>query len=205
VKRLSLLVLSCFVLGLFLGCAGPKVKVGNQKVIETSGSKPDWLIKIPETKGGKAYFRGIKTNAPTLEGALTDARMSASRQVAEMSKTEANIDYENARVERGIAKDDRAIGSVIKDGIIMLSDALVQGLKESESYYEKVEETTQTGVIYFYNYQILTTITEEDYKRVANSVYEKQIAKAREENNKKAEDFLSSMKEDIQKKKLFQE
>lgn len=191
------------VMVLMIGC-GEKVPVGTQKVVESQGEKGDWIYKIPSNQKGMAYFRGVKTGAPTLEGGLNDARMHAAQQVAEMVKTEVNIDYERARVEYGIPRDDRDIGSVVRDAMIALSDAIVQGVKEVKSYWEKVMEKTPEGVRYFYNVYVLVSISEDDYKRIANQVLEKEIEKARAKNNKKAEEFLNNFRNEIMQKKIFQ-
>ncbi|HEA47144.1 MAG TPA: hypothetical protein ENH97_01895 [bacterium] len=195
-KVLILLILLLVSIGLIVGCA-KRLPIGHQKVVETSGSRPNWITVIPKAKKGMMFFRGIKTRAPNLDGGLTDSRMHAARQVAEMVETKANVDYENARLEYGIPMDDKDIGTVIRDGLIMLSDAMIQGVKEKELYYEKVEEVVPEGVTYFYNCYILMTISEQDYRRIASQVINRQKAKARAMKNKKAEEFLDKMRERV--------
>ena len=195
-KVLILLILFLVSVGLIVGCAG-RPRIGTQKVVERSGSRPDWITKIPKAKKGMMFFRGIKTRAPNLDGGLTDSRMHAARQVAEMVETKANVDYENARLEYGVPRDDKDIGTVIRDGLIMLSDAMIQGVKEKELYYEKVEEVVPEGVTYFYSCYILMTISEQDYRRIASQVIDRQKAKARAMKNKKAEEFLDKMRERV--------
>ena len=195
-KALILLVLFLVSVGLVMGCA-PRLPIGHHETVETSGSKPDWITEIPKAKKGMMYFRGMRTGAPTLDGGLTDARMHASRQVAEMVETKANVDYQNARVEYGIPMDNKDIGTVIKDGLIMLSNAFVQGVKEKKFYYEKVEEVVPAGVTYFYNCYILMAISEQDYRIIASQVIDRQKAKARAMKNKKAEEFLDKMRERV--------
>lgn len=193
-KTLILLLLLLVSVGLIVGCAG-KPAIGTQKVVDKSqSSRPKWITEIPKTKKKMMFFRGIKTRATNLDGGLTDARMHASRQVAEMIQTKANIDYENARLEYGIPRDDRDVGTVIRDGLIMLSDAMIQGVKEKELYYEKLEVVTAEGVTYFYNCFVLMTISEDDYRRIAAQVIDRQKAKARAMKNKKAEEFLDKMR-----------
>ncbi|MBU4129013.1 hypothetical protein KJ582_02745, partial [bacterium] len=160
-KVLILLILLLVSVGLIVGCA-KRPPIGTQKVVETSGSRPDWITVIPTAKKGMMFFRGIKTRAPNLDGGLTDSRMHAARQVAEMVETKAHVDYENARLEYGIPRDDKDVGTVIRDGLIMLSEAMVQGVKEKEIYYEKVSEVVPEGVTYFYSCYILMTISEQD-------------------------------------------
>jgi len=195
-KTLILLILFLVSIGLIVGCGG-RLPVGTQKVVETSGSRPDWITVIPKAKKGMMFFRGIKTRAPNLDGGLTDSRMHAARQVAEMVETKANVDYENARVEYGIPMDDKDIGTVIRDGLIMLSEAMIQGVKEKEFYFEKVEEVVPEGVTYFYSCYVLMTISEQDYRMIASQVIDRQKAIARAKKNKKAEEFLDKMKERV--------
>lgn len=200
VKMLVTLVVG----GLIFSCA-PKKPIGTQTLVQKKGECGDWIYAIPKTKDGIAYFRGAKTGAVTEEGGLNDARMHAAQQVAEMVKTEANVDYERARVEYGIPKDDKDIGSVVRDAFIALSDAIVQGVKEVKSCVEKYEEITHEGVRYFFNVYTLVSISEDDYKRIAAQVLEKEREKARQMKNKKAEEFLERMRGEIQQRKIFKE
>ena len=192
------------VLGLVFSCAAKK-PIGTQTLIQKKGECGDWIYSIPKTKDGIAYFRGAKTGAVSEEGGLNDARMHAAQQVAEMVKTEANVDYERARVEYGIPKDDKDIGSVVRDAFIALSDAIVQGVKEVKSCVEKYEEITHEGVRYFFNVYTLVSISEDDYKRIAARVFEKEMEKARAMKNEKAEKFLDKMREEVQQRRMFKE
>jgi hypothetical protein len=195
-KTLVLLVLLLVSVSILVGCP-QRAPIGRETRVETSGSRADWITVIPKAAKGMMYFRGMKTRAVSLDGGLTDARMHAARQVAEMVETKANVDYENARVEYGIPQDDQDVGSVIRDGLIMLSEAMLQGVKEKELYYEKIEKIAPEGVTYFYNCYVLVTISEEDYRRIAFQVIDQQKAQARAMKNKKAEDFLDKMRDRV--------
>ncbi len=195
-KVLILLILLLVSIGLIVGC-GKKQIIGHRELVSKSSSTPDWITVIPKAKKGMMFFRGIKTGAVSLDGGQTDARMHAARQVAEMVETKANVDYENARLEYGIPMDDKDVGTVIRDGLIMLSDAMVQGVKEKELYYEEISEVTPGRLAHFYNCYILVTISEQDYRRIASQVIDRQKAKARAMKNKKAEEFLDKMKERV--------
>ncbi len=194
VIKLIILIMAVLILPM---CAGTKKVVGSQTLIEKSGDRPDWLTEIPENKKGMMYFRGIKTNAATIDGGINDARQHAYQQIAEFINTEVNVDYERARVEYGIPKDDKDIGSVVRDAIISLAREVVKGAREKQSYWEKYEETTPTGVRTFYNIYMLVQLSEEDLKRTAERVIEQEKEKAREKKNKKAEDFLDNMRKEI--------
>ncbi|HEY4715726.1 MAG TPA: hypothetical protein VII00_01320 [bacterium] len=195
-KKIILLFL-VFFSGIILSFCAHNKPVGSQTILEKSGSRPSWITEIPESKKGIMFFRGLKTNAATLDGGINDARHHALQQIAEMVSTEVNVDYERARVEYGIPKDDKDIGSVVRDAVIALSQQVVKGAREKESYYEKIEEITAGGVHVFFNVYMLVHLSEEDLKRTANEVIEKEKGKARDKKNKKAEDFLENMRKDI--------
>lgn len=192
--KIFMLLLCVFILPM---CAANKKVVGSQTLIEKSGDKPDWLTEIPDNKKGMMYFRGLKTNAATLDGGINDARQHAFQQIAEFINVEVNVDYERARVEYGIPKDDKDIGSVVRDTVISLAREVVKGAREKQSYWERYEETTPTGVRAFYNIYMLVQLSEDDLKRTAEQVIEREKEKAREVKNKKAEDFLDKMRKEI--------
>lgn len=192
--KLLIVIMSVLILPV---CAGTKKVVGSQTLIEKSGDKPDWLTEIPENKKGMMYFRGLKTNAATLDGGINDARQHAFQQIAEFINTEVNVDYERARVEYGIPRDDKDIGSVVRDTVISLAREVVKGAREKQSYWERYEEVTPTGVRTFYNVYMLVQLSEEDLKRTAERVIEREKEKAREMKNKKAEEFLDKFRNEI--------
>jgi len=200
-KRIWIVVL--LIVMLLAGCAGTKrYKIGEEWLVESSGGKPGWLTEIPATKDGIMYFRGVKTQASNLDGGLTDAREHAARQVAEMVESEVHIDYERARVEYGIPKDDEDIGSVINDLMIAFTDAMVQGVKEKESYWDRKGQQGASGISYLYDVYTLVSLSEDDYKRIANNVFEKALEKAKAEKNKKAEKLLEGFREEVMERRF---
>ncbi|PNU18652.1 hypothetical protein C2E25_16520 [Geothermobacter hydrogeniphilus] len=179
---------------LLWGCAGQKQLPGSETVVETSGGdRPDWVTEVPEDEDGLMFFRGFKTKAVTLEGGLTDARENASRQIIEMIEQRGMADYSNVRVERGIPESDADIGSVINDGLKILSDNVVRGIKERETYFEKVEVFTGSGLKYYYNVFSLVAIPENEYRVAMQRAVDTLKVRAREQNNAKAEAFLDEM------------
>ncbi len=198
------------VMGLvFISCAGAKVKkeIGEREIVERSDDKkPEWILKkVPKPKEGKIFFRGSRTRAVAYEDGMTDARMDAIKGISQMAQTEMFATYERARKELGIHQDDKDVGRVINDGMIAFSETIVKGIVEEEVYWEKYKEYEGGKVGYFYDVFMLVSISESDFRSAAESIIENQLKKAREEKNKKAEDFLNQMREEIKKKRFGSE
>lgn len=181
------------------GCGTTGSVLGSQQVIERSGDMPDWATAIPDDDADM-YFRGLRSGAVRLDDGLTDARMHAARQVAESILTDANIDYRRARIENGrVASIPGDVPALVKDGLIMLADAVQQGVRERESYWEKLEEVTHNGLAYKYNVFTLVRISKEDYRATAGRILGQQIEKARASHDAEAEKYLKEMWRRIEK------
>jgi len=189
-----------------VSCAGAKVKkeIGEREIVERSDDKkPEWVLKkVPKPKEGKIFFRGSRTRAVAYEDGITDARMDAIKGISQLAQTEMFATYERARKELGIPEDDKDVGRVINDGMIAFSETIVKGVVEEEIYWEKYKEYEAGKVGYFYDVYMLVSISERDFRATAESIIEKQLKKAREEKNKKAEDFLNQMREEIRQKRF---
>jgi hypothetical protein len=191
--RKILVLVTVALLGFMLSCSSNK-PVGSETVVEENpSSKPDWVTQIPESEDGLHFFRGFKTNSLSLEDGLTDARQHAIGQVISMISADGMEDYNKARVEMGIPESREDVGTVIKDGLRILSRNVARGVKEIESYYEKVERVTHTGVRYFYNVYILVKYPEEEYRRALAETLNEQKKAARAQSNKAAEEFIDQM------------
>jgi len=206
---MNILLVCCSIsIILLFACAGPQVKSeGEREVVERSDdAKPKWVTKkVPKPEAGKIFFRGARTRSTTYEDGMTDARMDAIKGIAQMAQTELYSDYEKARAEFGAPKDDKDIGTVIKEGINAFSETVVNGVIEEDTYYEKYKEYASGKVSYFYDVYLLVSISDKAFKDAANSILEKQKEKARAEKNTKAEDFLDKMRDRIEKKRFSTE
>ena len=179
---------------LSLGCSAGKINpIGSEKIIERSGDKPEWVKKIPKESDEYYFFRGFKTSALTLEDGLTDARSNAIRQVLEMIQAQGLVDYKKARVETGLADRREDIGSITEDGLKILSKTVASGVKELESYTEKVERYTPDGVRYNFNVYTLVRYPKAEFeKAVALAAQEKQ-SEVRAKNNAQAQEVLDQL------------
>jgi len=190
-KSLILLIATSI---LSFGCSASKLDViGSEQIIEKSGDKPGWVKKIPRENDEHFFFRGFKTNALSLEDGLTDARSNAIRQVLEMIQSQGLVDYKKVRVETGLAETREDVGSVTEDGLKILSKTVASGVKELESYTEKVERFTPQGVRYYYNVYTLVRYPQSEFEKAVALAASQQNAEMRMQNNEQAQDVLDEL------------
>lgn len=196
-KYLKSILIFVAITGFFYACASAPKVVGDREIIDRSGDRPDWYTKIPKAKDGKLFFRGARTRALTYEDGLTDARMDAMRQIGERIQTIVHTSYEKARVEYGIPQDDKDAGRDLEDGLIAQAKAAVTGAQEEDAYWEKYKEISGGGVSYFYDVAILMSLSQQDFERSLANTLSGALEKKREAKNKKAEQVLERMRQDI--------
>ncbi len=176
------------------GCSSHKLTtLGSERIVESSGSKPGWVKKIPGESDEFYFFRGFKTGALSLEDGLTDARSNATRQVLEMIQSQGLIDYKKARVETGLAETREDVGSVTEDGLKILSKTVASGVKELESYTEKVERYTPGGIRYFFNIYTLVRYPKAEYDKAVALTARDSNAARREQSNAQASEVLENL------------
>ena len=195
-RKVFLLVAGILVL---YGCGGPKsMPVGSQRVVEKSMEKtPEW-VTVPFFEDGETmYFSGGVRGVADYAVGLRQAKAEAMKNVAESIQTKARTEFVENTSGANLTPED--LGRFIQDGIAMVADNInISGLLPAEQYYEKVEEVTDTGVRYFYNCYVLFQLPVKDYKEARKRAIEDLAAKAREENNKKAEEAAMQLLEKLQ-------
>ncbi|MBW7995506.1 MAG: hypothetical protein FVQ81_02820 [Candidatus Glassbacteria bacterium] len=190
-KTLSLIILAGVIAA---GCSSHKLTaIGSERLVESSGNKPGWIKKIPGESDEYYFFRGFKTGALSLEDGLTDARSNAIRQVLEMIQAQGLIDYKKARVETGLAETRDDVGSVTEDGLKILSKTVANGVKELESYTEKVERYTPGGIRYFFNVYTLVRYPIAEYDKAVALAARGTQAEIRRQNNAQAQEVLEAL------------
>ena len=185
---------------LFAACGGgQKVRpVGSQTVIEKSAEKtPEWVMVPFFEDENTMYFSGTVKGVADYAVGLRQAKAEAMKNVAESIQTKARTEFvENTRGANLTPED---LGRFVQDGIAMVADNInVSGLLPAESYYEKVEEVTDTGVRYFYNCSVLFQLPVKDYKEARRRAIEGLAEKAREAKNKAAEEAAMSLLDKLQ-------
>jgi len=171
------------------GCGGPKVRpVGSQTVIEKSSAKtPEWVVAPFFEDETTMYFSGTLRGVGDYAVGLRQAKAEATKNVAEAIETKAKTEF--VQNTRGSNLPGEDLGRFVQDGIAMTADNVnISGLLPAESYYEKVEEVTETGVRYFYNCSVLFQLPVQQYKEARNRAINGLASKAREMKDKAAEE-----------------
>ncbi|MBU3956511.1 hypothetical protein KJ633_08635 [bacterium] len=181
------------------GCGGPKIRpVGSQTVVEKSSDKtPEWVLVPFFEDETTMYFSGGLKGVGDYAVGLRQAKAEAMKNVAEAIKTKAKTEF--VQNTRGSNMPGEDLGRFVQDGIAMTADNVnVSGLLPAESYYEKVEEVTETGVRYFYNCSVLFQIPTQQYKEARNRALNGIAEQARKENDKAAENAAMGLLEKLQ-------
>jgi|GEM_PF-2836336 len=169
------------------GCAGNREFVrGKQTVVEaSSSSKPDWAYKTSYfKKDGMLCFSGGVTDAHDYALARRQAKAAAMKNAVESISVLAKTEYTEAL--RGTSADQD--GRFVQDAIAFTADSVnLEGLLPGEEYMEKIETQTDDGVRYGYNLFGYYQLKESDYTSAKHRALDKMLGKAREANDKAAE------------------
>lgn len=194
-RRANLVLLGLFSLILF-GCSG--VDVGAEKTVDTSGSKPEWLAVSSTEKDELVLITGEVTQANDRSFGMNQAYADGMRKLMNMMQN--NVKTQSSQVMQGNNMTEGDIGKFSEFSIAWVSDTRnIMGVKNPESYWEKVEKKTMNGVTYYYNCYTLLTLTKTDYNKILEGAYSDMKKRAQSENNKKAEDTANQLLNELKK------
>ena len=196
--RRSILTIVIVGIAMSLSACGSKLpEMGEQFIVErVPDSAPRWRTRPPVERDGKQFFVGVKTHASSLEAGNTDARQNAVQKVVEYIGGTGMVDYTKARVESGLT-DEGDAGNYVEDGYRFLAESIAQGVREDETYYERVREWNLDGWHYFYNYYVLISIPDDAIVRSAQQAFARQAEEARERNDAKAAAFAERLQSQL--------
>ncbi len=171
----NIYVIVCCLIGgslLFAGCAStggvghgltPK-NLGKEKIVEKSGSRPDWAFDRPMyVKGGIVYSSGFFSDAPNLGKGLEVATKLAQAKMAESIRMRLKDDFTYA--SEGLDVDSTMLERILNT---TTDEMVVRGFFQNKLYYEKKQVMTPTGIKYRYDCFALAEITRENYMDAVN-------------------------------------
>jgi hypothetical protein len=185
-----LLLGTMLALSLACGCASMRTQVGSQKVVERiPRTTPDWVGRSYwEEKGQHFYIGAVATRSDMALG-LREAKAEGEKKLVEQIRQRIRTEFGSAIEGQNI---DRQTGSYVRDLIAKVSDNVeVSGVQPSETYIEKVEESTGFGVKYVYNCYAQLQLSQGDYLEARHRALEGALEQARTAANAKAEASLS--------------
>jgi hypothetical protein len=94
-----------FIMGVVTGCGTSAFNArtgieGDRTQVEASSPKPPkWVVREPKSDAEFHYFRGFRSDAPSLEGGETDARHNAMATIVQFLGLRVTVDYRRMRTE----------------------------------------------------------------------------------------------------------
>lgn len=162
--------LAAFATAALCACAStPRVEsapvTGERVVVETSPNwPPEWITREPESDAVFHYFRGIRSDAPSLEGGETDARHNAMSHIVQFLGLRIEVDYERLRTEEQ---------TQIRDAIRSVGGADIFGTRLSELAYRRSRINDGGRVRDSYDVGVLIRFPRESVERIKQNQRER--------------------------------
>lgn len=190
----------CFVLLLLaiFGCSSSS-EIGKESIIEKSSSVPDWINTPTKDDGDVILVTGEVTKAKDRSFGMNQAYADGVRKL--MNTMQNDVKTQSSLALRGANMDEDDIGRFSEFAVAWISDTYkIAGVQNPETFWEKVEVKTHTGVTYNYNCYSLLKISKIDYNKALEGAFNDMKRKAREENNKKAEETATKLIDELKSK-----
>jgi len=196
-SQLNLIIL---IASLLLVSCSSTSKLGKTKVVEESGSKPNWVKSDQDAfeEKEKLFFRGIITNRKDLAYAKREAKAEAVKNVAEMINIRVRTEFSEATQGSNVSEQGMSIFT--SDVVSWIVDNLnIQGISPSKQYWQRVEKTTDLGFKYFYNVHVLCEIEKADYAKARDLAIKKILQKYTESSQKQVREAAEIVKDRVLK------
>lgn len=182
----ALLAISLILAGCGHGGVGRGLAVknmGKEKVVEKSGSRPDWAIEKPMyTKDGILYASGMFSDAPNLSKGLQIANKQAQAKIIESIRLRLRNDFTYA--SEGLETNQTILEQILNS---TTDEMVVSGFFQNKQYYEKKEVMGPSGIAYKYDCYALAEITKENYLKALDDAFNKNKGGVSEAFRKKVE------------------
>ena len=157
---------------------------------------PVW-VKIPTNDDGEfIYITGELTKAKDRSFGINQAYADGVRKL--MNTMQNDVKTQSSLALRGANMDEDDIGRFSEFAVGWISDTYkISGVQNPENYWEKIEVKTYNGVTYHYSCFTLLKLSKQDYNNAIQGAYDNMRKKAREENNKKAEETATNLIEKL--------
>lgn len=193
-----------YVIGLlavvFLTACSSSRDVGKEVIVQQSGDSPEWILTPTFEEDETIFAMGELSKANDrsfgMKQAYADGIMKLMNSMQNAVKTQSSLAL------RGSNMTDGDVGRFSEFAVGWISDTYqISGVKNPETYWEKIEVNTTTGVNYFYNCYSLLSLSKADYNKALSGAYENMKKKAQAENNKKVEATATNLIESLNKGK----
>jgi hypothetical protein len=193
-------LINCFAIVLvlmFFGCSGGK-EVGSEKIVDKSGSTPSWINTPTSDNGEFIFVTGELTKATDRSFGMNQAYADGVRKL--MNTMQNDVKTQSSLALRGANIDDGDVGRFSEFAVGWISETKIASVQNPETYWEKVEVKTLSGVKYNFNCYSLLKISKNEYNKALEGAYNNLKKKAQEENNKKAEETANKLIDELKAK-----
>ena len=166
-------------MGSFAACGAKKAVVNEIpasagiKILETIPNipAPDWVNSSKDfwEEKGSYHYRGMSEGMTNIEAAKRAASASARVNIAEQVKNTVRNEFSRA-MEAG--SYDETTGGYLKDVFFSAVDNLnMSGAVISDSYSQRILETSKSDEKTYYRSYVLAQITVDDYKKMVTMAF----------------------------------
>ncbi len=190
-------IIGLAVVVLLAGCAGLQSKVGEQRVIEQSASKPQWLNTPFYEEGDNIFASGAVNGVFDYAIGVREAESEALATLVKAIQQKVRYDFGRATKGQNLEKND--LGKIIESAIAVTTENIkVSGVKPERVEHQRVEETvTSNTVRYLYNCYVLVKISKADYFSAREKALNGGLEQAKAAKNQEAEQLLNLVKEKL--------
>eukprot|EP01047_Picozoa_sp_COSAG01_P016064 COSAG01_NODE_814_length_13398_cov_4.254230_7_plen_208_part_00 len=169
-----------------------KPMIGQEKTVSQSQpNTPSWIVRRPEADDKNLYFVGDDT-AKNISG-VRDAYQVALSKISFYINAKVDAGYK--RIESNL--DNDTANTLKQEMIQNVAQSSIQGAKEKEIYWEKVEKVTATGLSYYYQVYSLVAVPKTVIQDSAKATLLAQQEKHKAESDQKTYDQLKSVEGDF--------
>ncbi len=180
------------------GCSGSR-EIGSEIIVEKSSSTPNWVLTPVRDEGDFIFVTGDITKAKDRSFGMNQAYADGVRKL--MNTMQNDVKTQSSLALRGANLSEDDIGRFSEFAVAWISDTYkIAGVQNPESYWEKVEIKTNTGVTYTYNCYSLLSISKQNYNKALEGAFENMRKKAQEQNNKRAEKTAQKLIDELKSK-----
>lgn len=170
--------------------------IGEEVLVETSGSKPDW-INTPSIKDNQfVTVIGEMSHANDRSFGMNQAYADGIRKLLNMMIND--VKTQSSQVLKGSNLDEGDVNRYSEFAVAWISQTYtIANVINPETYWQKIKVGTPYGEKYYYDCYSKVQITKSDFNMSLNGAYENMKKKAKENNNKTAEDVANKLIDDL--------
>lgn len=185
---------------MFCAC-GPRIlRPGEERVVETSGRKRDWVTsEKPVFRDDDTwFFRGQAMEVADLTLGLRQAEADAKKRIVGSIVEEVASEFSEYALGANMSEDDKSV--FVSDGISWATDGIsIAGAAPAKAYWEKIETGRSYGVSNSYDVYVLVGLPAADYEEARARAIRRIEERARAAANRRAEEAAKRLRQRLER------